>query len=321
MPGYELERTHPSPIQGGDDTERYGVFLDQARLEVELERGMIEAELSADLADAVRPAFSAAALDKPPYLRDAYLGARFTKALRLRAGHFKRPFSRLELTSSGVLPVRGRGLTNSLIVEDAQFGDRALGLMLWGKLPGKVTYHGALSNPDWTADGSLETPGAVANARVEWEPVPALSIGADYGYKLRVNDGDAQDDHTHAAGLDARVQACSLEVVLDARVAQTAPTPRSDSPLAYGLAAYGRYDIPVGRGVALQPVLFGEYLDADTKFLRDEGVRGVVGLNVIIIDGLRVMPQVEVVRSLREASVTSPVENSERYYVMLSAQL
>jgi hypothetical protein len=308
-------------MQRGEDTEDYGVFLDQARLEIEVEHGILEAEVSAELADALRPATSAAALDKPPYLRDAYLDARFTKALRLRAGHFKRPFSRLELTSSGVLPVRGRGLTNSLIVEDARFGGRALGLMLFGKLPSKLEYHAALSNPDWLADGSLETPGAAANARMEWEPVPELSLGADYGYRLEVVRGDAKDRHSHAAGVDAKLLAGPLEVVLDARLAQVPATAGNESPLAYGVAAYGRYDIDLGRGVVLQPVLLGEYMDADTDISRDEAVRSVIGLNLIPTEGLRVMPQVEIVRSLRDPSVTSPITSSERYYVLLSAQL
>ncbi len=316
MPGYELEREHPSDRQPGEDTDRYGVFLDQARLQLELERGMLDAELSADLADALRPELIPSS---PPYLRDAWLGARFTKALRLRAGHFKRPFSKLELTSSGVLPIRGRGLTNSLIVEDAGFGDRALGLMLWGKLPGDFSYRAELSNPDWTDDASTETRGAAANARIEWEPVPELSLGADYAYRLRVVDGEKLG--SHAGGIDARLQTGALVVLFDARVGQLRETASSASPLGYGLVAYGSYDVALDSELALQPVLLAEYVDADTDFARDEAIRGVVGLNLILADGLRIMPQAELVRSVRAADGQSPWTNSERYYVLLSAQL
>jgi len=319
MSGYELKREHDSRAQGSDERERYGVFLDQARLQLEAERGIVEVELSADLADALRPE-SPSELGQPPYLRDAFLGARFAKAVRLRAGHFKRPFSRLELTSNGVLPVRGRGLTNSLIVDDAGFGDRALGLMLWGKLPGKVAYYAELSNPDWTADASLEARGAGGNARVEWEVVPELTLGADYGCRLIVHS-PGEDDHSHGAGLDAKLETGPLAVLFDARLAQVRSTASSSSPVAYGLVAYASYDIELDRELLLQPVLLAEYVDGGTDFSRNEAARGVLGLNLIVTDGLRVMPQVELVRSVRAASLESPWTNSERYYVLLSAQL
>jgi hypothetical protein len=323
MTGFELERVRPAEAQGGRDTTDYGVFLDQARLELQAEAGMLSAEISADLADAIRPETSAAGFDQPPYLRDAYLNVRFAKAVRLRAGRFKRPYSRLELRSSGKLPIRGRGLSNSVIVEDAQWGDRALALMLWGKLKGKLTYYVSASNPDWAPDADLEANGVDALARVEWQPSDALSLGINGGHKFRVEPGE--DVQANAAGIDARLHTGALDLLADAILAQlpaaTGAAASTDKPWAYGLVALGTYDIALGAPWTLQPVLSFEYADADAEVSQTEAVRVVAGLNLLSSDGLRVMPQVELVRPLGTVSAQNPWEAGERYYVMLTGEL
>src|SRR5688500_12609668 len=155
MTGFELDKSRPSDEQNGERVTDYGFFLDQARLSLEAEWDDLSIDVSGDLADAIRPKTSSAAFNKPPYLRNAYLNYRVHKAFRIRAGRFKRPMSALELTSSGDLPFRGRGLTNELILEDGQWGDRALGLMLYGRLPGKLRWHVSATNPSWAPDGDL----------------------------------------------------------------------------------------------------------------------------------------------------------------------
>jgi hypothetical protein len=320
MTGFELSRERPSGDQVGESTTDYGFFLDQARIELEAAYGRLDAEISFDLGDAIRPAYGES-LDSPPFLRDAFLNVRIKKALRVRAGRFKRPYSRLELISSGVLPFRGRGLTNELIVEEGGFGDRALGLMLWGKLPGKLNWYAAATNPDWAHDGDQEANGIDAFARVTWEPTDTLSVGGGGAHKLSVQAG--QHTNTNAAGVDAQLRTERLWIVLDALLAEL-PTAMQDraTALAYGAVIFASYDLSPSPAWALSPVLLFEYADADADYSGSEAVRAIAGLSVGVLDGhLRVMPQVEIVRPLGSASGQNPWLSSEEYYVMLVGQL
>jgi hypothetical protein len=325
MTGFELERVRPSPSQGGPEVTDYGVFLDQARLELNLEYDLLQIELSADVADAIRPRTSTGAFDQPPYVRDAFLDLKLHKALRVRAGRFKRPYSRLELRSSGKLPVRGRGLTNDLIVEGAPWGDRALGLMFWGKAPGKLTWYAAASNPDWAPDGDLEANGVDALARVEWDASDALALGVGGGHKLKVRAGD--DTHANALGVDARLRTGNLFLLVDVLAAELpdggaqGTTADAATPWAYGAVAYASYDLALRSPWVLQPVLLFEYADADADFSNTEAVRAIAGLNLIWNEFLRVMPQVELTRPVGGTSSLHPWPAGETYYLMLSAQM
>lgn len=321
MTGFELSRERPSEEQNGERITDYGFFLDQARLSLEGEWDDLSIDISGDLGDAIRPKTSSSAFNKPPYLRNAYLNYRVNKAFRIRAGRFKRPMSALELTSSGDLPFRGRGLTNDLIIDDGQWGDRALGLMLYGRLPGKLRWHASATNPSWTPDGDLESNGVDAIARLEWEPADSVELGVSFGHKLEVRAG--HDYNGNAATLDAALDLAGLRVALDAVIAEltTFESQEVDAPIAYGLVGYATYQIPLAGEFALEPVLLGEYADADSEFSRTEAVRMVVGCNLRLADRLRVMPQVELVRPLGTAAAVNPWLASETYYLMFVAQL
>lgn len=321
MTGFEHEHEHGSEEQGGEHATDYGFFLDQARLSLEAEWKELSVDVSADLADAIRPRTSSAAFNKPPYLRNAYLTYRAHKAFRIRAGRFKRPMSALELTSSGDLPFRGRGLANELILEDGQWGDRALGLMLYGRLPGKLRWHVSATNPSWAPDGDLESNGVDAIVRLEWEPIDILELGVSYGHKLEVRA--EQEYNGNAASFDAALNVAGLRVALDAVLGEltTQATEAVDAPLAYGIVGYATYQIPLGGDFALEPVLLGEYADADADFSRTEAVRMIIGCNLRVAEYLRVMPQVELVRPTDTAAAANPWSSGETYYLMMTAQL
>jgi len=320
MTGFELERERPSSEQNGEPETDYGFFLSQARLGLEAEWGDLDLDISADLGDAIRPRTSAAAFNKPPYLRNAYINYRFHKAFRVRAGRFKRPFSGLELTSSGKLPYRGRGLANDLIVEDAQWGDRALGVMLWGRLPGKVRWSASVSNPSWAPDGDVEANGIDVFARAEWEPIKAIELGASVGHKLEART--SRDVHGNAASIDATLKLAGLRIAFDAMIAELTreAVQGADVPTAYAVTGYASYQIPLGGDYALEPALLGEYAEANAEYSRTEAVRMVAGLNFRVAERLRIMPQVDIVRPLGTAAAINPWQSSETYYVMLVAE-
>jgi len=322
MTGFEVERERPSDEQGGPRVSDYGFFLDQARLSLEGEWKDLEFDVSVDLGDAIRPKTSSASFSQPPYLRNAYLNYRVHKAFRIRAGRFKRPFSALELTSSGDLPFRGRGLGNDLIVEEGQWGDRALGLMFWGRLPGKLRWYLAAHNPGWAPDGDIEVNGIDAIARVEWEAVESvLELGLSLGHKLEARPD--LDVNGNGASFDVALHAGNFNVALDAMLAQLTNQASEDvdAPLAYALVLHSTYVIPLGGDFALEPVLFGEYAEADAEYSRTEAVRIVAGFNFRVADHLRVMPQVEIKRPLDTAAAENPWQSGETYYVMMVGQL
>lgn len=321
MTGFQVERERPSADQNGDAETDYGFFLSQARLKLEAEWEGLEIDVSADIADAIRPKTSSAAFDRPPYLRNAHLTYRVHKALRIRAGRFKRPMSGFELTSSGKLPFRGRGLTNDLIIEDGQWGDRATGLMLFGRLPGKLRWYASVSNPSWAPDGDLESNGVDAIARLEWRPAKTVELGASFGHKLEVRAGTQYNGN--AASLDASIDLAGLRVALDAVLAEltTEATEAEGAPIAYGLVGYASYQIPIAGDYALEPILLGEYAEAHGEYARTEAVRAIIGCNLRVADRFRVMPQVELIRPIGTAADINPWSSGETYYVMLVAKL
>jgi hypothetical protein len=71
----------------------------------------------------------------------------------------------------------------------------------------------------------------------------------------------------------------------------------------------------------LQPVVFGEWVDADIRYNESEAVRVVAGLNLLWRKYLRVLPQVELVRPVSPVGAGTPWVESETYYIMLSVHM
>ena len=318
MTGFEWSREQRLGASERVETEDYGFFLSQVRVQLAGKLNKrLTAELSADLADGYQPA-SVAASDGPAYLRDAFANLRLKRAFQMRVGHFKRPLSALELRSAGVLQVRGRGLTNDLVVEDNAWGGRALGAQLWGKLkliPATWAIGGF--NPLWTASAATRPKGVDLIARVTLEPSEGLRIGANGGLK-RLDTPPFDDyDTFFAAGGDVQLKGHGFSLLVDALYAQL-PLPAADlaEQAAFGVVALVSYDIALSKNFTLEPVLLGEYSDASTEHARSETARGVVGLNLISYQTLRLMPQVEVVDWLGEPSSLSPPQSLSAYLML-----
>jgi len=74
-------------------------------------------------------------------MRDVFVRYTFLPEFKLTVGHFKKPFSRLRLTSRWQLPVPRRGLLDDEVIGDGPFGgygNRDAGLMLSGRIGDKV---------------------------------------------------------------------------------------------------------------------------------------------------------------------------------------
>lgn len=322
MTGFEWKREQRVATTGRLDSQEYGFFLSQVRAQLEAKlTKRIEAEVSAELADAY-DAGVVSTSDRPLYLRDAYLNIRAKRYLQLRAGHFKRPISALEHRSAGELQVRGRGLTNDLIIEDNAWGGRGLGAQLWGKFKAvPLVWSLGAFDPLWAPSSASRPKGMDLLARAAIEPIDGLTIGVNGGMKSLDTPPYDKYETFFGGGGDIEVESHGFFLLVDGLYAQL-PLPASDldSQTAFGVVALASYDIKLTPEFAVQPVLLGEYSDSSTDHADSETVRGVVGVNGVIEKTLRIMPQVEVVDWLGDPSALSP-KQSLTAYLMLSLAL
>jgi hypothetical protein len=314
--GVERALEHPRASQIGEHS-RQPFFLEQARIELDFETSKwLSGSFSAELSDDVS-------------VRDAFVNARIKRWFQIQAGNFKRPMSRIELTSTIKLPFRERGIFNRALLRQAEWGNRALGVMLWGKLrKPDLQWNVAVTNSAESMGRRRpeQIRGVDVLGRVEYEPTEWLSVAVNGGYKNTEPYLNGPNLSLLAVGGDVRVRAGGLRVVVESIYAQNPrppvpPDSRGRKPFALGLNGYATYDIPLGMRAALQPMLAGEWADTDLDLGEDETVRGVGGLNLLLFDGAyRVMPQVEIVRPLGEVSARSQVKR-ETYYILLTAEL
>jgi len=313
MTGFEIDHRHPESGQAapGENELVYGFFLDQARVGVRaFPVKRIELRLSVEL--------------RRPGLRNAYANVRIERWAQLRVGRFKRPFSRIELRSKGKLPFRDRGIFNKELIEDSNWGDRALGAMFWGELkPAGLTYNLALMHPlsdptDFSFDQGVDVVG-----RVEYKPIRLVAVAVNAAHKVLDSEHSAAV-HTNAFGGDVRLRTDQLEIVAEFDMAQNSnppdtlvERPDAEAPYAMGAMGYLAYEIPFTKSWSLQPVVVGEYVDTDLEFAEDETFRSVFGLNVLWRDIVRLMPQVELVQPLGKVSSRSQVAR-ETYYLLVS---
>jgi hypothetical protein len=259
-------------------------------------------------------------LEKPKpgmVLRNAWANVRIHEAFQIRAGHFKRPYSRLELRGFSSIPFLGRGLFNQIAVEDLGWGDRALGIMLWGDLepahPGLDRLRWQLSVTNNAVSGSPH--GFDAHARLTYDPTDWLSIGANGAFKS-VQDPLADEDvcrSTWKRGSECRLDVFAVggDVAFDIEGLYASVEVNLAQDWLYvdasawmlGALGYASYDIEVGKRTRLQPVVFGEFVDSNMSYGESEAVRAGAGFNILFTKHLRIMPQGEFVQPL--APVTS----------------
>ncbi|MBN2527033.1 MAG: hypothetical protein JXR76_11620 [Deltaproteobacteria bacterium] len=151
------------------------LVLDVARLNLAWRYGRVaEAVLKYDFAGLVRNE------EIKDGLRDAYVRIEPAKFFGLQMGQFKKPFSRIELTSRGKLSAFSRGAANSYAVGFLGFGDRDLGLMVSGRLIKhiKLDYFAGIFNG--VAENGIDVKSSSFDYtfRLEASPAKWLELGA-----------------------------------------------------------------------------------------------------------------------------------------------
>jgi hypothetical protein len=265
-------------------------------------------------------------LEKPKpgmVLRNAWANVKVRPWFQIRAGNFKRPYSRLELRRFSSIPFMGRGLYNSMAVEDLGWGDRAVGMSLWGAIePGLSGFDRLRWQLSVTNNALSGAPhGFDAHARLTYDPTSWLSFGGGGAFKS-VQDpladeatcratwerGPACRRSVFAAGGDLAVDIEGLYASVEVGLAQDWLY-ADGSPWILGALAYASYDIEVGKHTRLQPVVFGEYVDSNMSYGESEAVRAGAAFNVLWTKHLRIIPQVEFVQPL------APVTSFNRFVV------
>lgn len=315
--GFEYERDRPAGAQTEPGEKEYGFEVHQARVGVNAELDGLHLNLNLELADALDRNTGGGA-DSPPYVRTATLEYRFSRALRLTVGRYKRPFSRLALESALDLPLRGRGLVDGLLIEDNQWGDRAVGAMVSGRLElAKLRWYVSLTNPGWSA--ALPNEGLDVLGRVQVSPVKRLTLGLNGGYKrLRLAGSDAGTSNFSIGG-DIDWKIAGVHLALEGSFADLAF--ETGRPRGFGAHLMVDYELPLSSGLALQPVVFAELADADAKLSETESLRLAFGLNLLVSGGFRVMPQLALVRSVGDTSQLNPWLEGETFSLILSLAL
>jgi hypothetical protein len=314
----------------GTPVRKGSLNLRQARIGVDARyKDLLRARLSIDLADL---------LDKPKpgkVLRNAWAEVRVHSAFRIRVGHFKRPFSRLEMRGFSSIPFIGRGLFNGLVTEDLGWGDRAVGAMLWGKFDPErrglhqLNWYVSVSNN--ALSGAPH--GVDVHARLVYDPLAWLSIGVNGAYE-NIEDALADEDtcrstwtrgpdcrrNVFAAGGDVAFEAGGFYGSIEANLAQDWLYV-DRSPWMLGALGYAAYEFPVSKNTRLQPVLFGEYIDANLSYAESEAVRAGGSFNVLWTEHLRIIPQIEFVQPLPPVTSFNRFVAGQTYALWVAVQL
>lgn len=230
-------------------------------------------------------------------LKDVYLDYLVSSkgCMTLRMGHWKKPYSREELRSSGAILMVDRGRTSDLFGPSGlAYQERDMGVALLGdfyeaRVP--VTYqvgifNGNGANQSTDADSRKNYVG-----RVEVVPVPGLSLGAnfslnDLGVKQLTADslsypGNDDSFMAKAYGVDLKYQKRGLTVESELRSGDNwrKDTTRNGSSVslvdkarkARGMYATAVYRMPTGRNLLpfVEPGFRAEIFDPNTDADKD----------------------------------------------------
>lgn len=233
-------------------------------------------------------------------LKDGWLNLGFDRALQLRAGQFKKPFSLVELTSSTKVPVierglRIRGLDDAVdaaggaaageqywLLSEGGYADRDIGIMVHGAF-GRLGYEVGT----FTGEGAnrSEELGSKAYAgRLTYAVVEPLTLGAAVSMRpTGVQAADGEVDGT-AWSVDAEwgeFRGGGLWLIAELTGGDNAVLAGADTPAMLGAQAMAAWFLPLeGRIDGWEPALRLSWGDPDTDAADDEGMLVTPGLNL-----------------------------------------
>jgi hypothetical protein len=296
----QVRYTVEDSAQTGDWTDYF--LLRRARVDGRWKpTDWIRLMLELDFSDRVRP-------------KDVYTRIDLHPLLRITAGQFKKPFSRIKMDSPFNLVIPERGLLNRYAVADTYYGGyggRDVGLMLSGTWDGPVRlryYLGAFNN---LLDDDTYHRDYVARLQVRVIKGLILAVSAShklydeeynlgdpdqriiprtrnmFGADIRWTSGDFRLDIEGAFGDNA-----STDDLLPNRSAITVITNSYGSTL-YGAHAIISYRLKVCESLVLTPAFMAEVFDPGDVEGTDAVVRLAGAVNADVGDNVRVVLSAE----------------------------
>ena len=248
-------------------------------------------------------------------LQDAYIHISPSQFVEIRVGQFKKPFSRLELRSSGKLKVYNRGEGNSLFIEDLHYGGRDLGIQLSGRIvPAvKLDYEIGVFNgngPDISEQGNSKD----IAARVKMSPLSWMDFGVNGSFKF-FNKTENEDKFAWATSADISFKAAGFRayaegiIGLDHDFLNRDAVVTENAPAAFSIVGIFSYKRAVSSGpfgIALEPIFKIEILDPNMKEKEDHVIVYNPGFNSYIGKYLRLMIHGEIRRPTLNSKVRYP---------------
>lgn len=237
-------------------------------------------------------------------LKDAYIDVAFTKpeahnTFTLRAGQFKRPFGRYELTSSNNLPSLERGAYRGLVPSasnDLAVGngyeahDIGAGLYYTG-IQNKLAVGGAVMNGSLSPNNIDFNGSKSYYARATFAITPKLGIGASYGDHDFVQRPDTTVPADSAArnigyGFDAQWSAPGEEglyVMVDYISGESTLNSANEFWGIQGVAAYNiRMKSPTSFLYAIEPAFRYDLAEPNNRILNDQNTLITAGVNLYL---------------------------------------
>lgn len=233
-------------------------------------------------------------------LRDAYVEVTPLKAVGLRIGQFKRPFSRLALTSSRKLKLVSRGISDAWLNGELAYGDRDVGAELQGEF-GKnwgLDYAVGLFNGTGSNAREIDARGAKdIVGRVVGHLGKHVEIGANVSSKSWDDPPATISYKTNALafGGDVEVDFKGLYGMLESGYADyytdRDATGATDKSLYFvGIMSY-KIDLTNTWKLAVEPLVKGELLVPRTSNGNSKVMAGTAGANLHVGDVFRLMVQ------------------------------
>jgi hypothetical protein len=272
--------------------------LDTARLNLSWRYGRaLEAVVEYDFAGLVKR--ESDGVEIRDGLRDAYIRIEPVRWFGFQMGHFKKPFSRLELTSRRKLSTISRGEANDYALGFLDYGGRDIGAMISGRLIKsiKLEYAASVFNGGGIDNVYMGTDSLDYVFRLESRPLNWLSVGASFSARVveeedfeeffdatdyeGLQDPDFPDwlstgnpDYallrftdeykwlagTHVMGeLDLELRFGGFEAIVETMLGENWWF--EESPYLWSISSLFSYRFPLFEGaMAVEPVLFAELL-------------------------------------------------------------
>ncbi len=233
-----------------------------------------------------------------PAVKDAFADIAALPWLHLVTGQFKKPFSRVELLSSGKLPLWSRGIVTKRIAGNYGFGGRDVGAMVRAEHDRAALEVGAFNGTRTSPE--VDSAKDIA-ARLEFLGGKSFDVGASGSVLNKNPEGTAQDPwHLWAVGLDGRLRIGVIDATVEALYAQE-PIPIGSRD-QLGIVAWLVVRTPRLLGVSIRPIGKFELLDDNVDAGGDHAVDLLGGINLDFQAPIRLFVQYDQVLPEKNSS-------------------